>query len=502
MRYLPLLTLCAAAIAFRLPVLVNAKAANSDMAVVGLQAMHILRGEWDWNLWGTGYQSSVDASLTALLFAVFGHAPFVLTLVAVLSHLLLVGFAFTVLRAQFRPWPAAFLSLPVVLTPMAINYNLIMVQRASCMTLFVASVWLLASASSARRSLVRYALGAFCVCLSVYFDLYGAQWLPACAVFALLCVLDGPPNAVLRIRRLLAIALGFVLGIGSFVLLRSRAHGSDGQVGIVIERIPSNLRLFWDTCLPYTLGFKTFFNNGNSGTEQWIAPSWFRPFQLLGVLIVGANLVFADVARGWRRIPWSIRRLGVLGVLVSASSIGAFLISVMPVDSWSSRYLAPIILVLPFTFAPAAYLLPSRLSLVALSPYLVSAAVSGWMSFGRDYTKDGWPAPTVRGQAREESQLADTLRAKGVTVGAAQYWLAYRLTYLFDENPIIVPNDPGADRYAPYRAQFDAARTVAHIFHPTMPWARPEDLQRTLEARGARFEKILVANFTVFIEHR
>ena len=45
---------------------------NSDAAVVGLQAMHILHGEWSWFLWGAGYQASFDAVLVAAAFAVTG----------------------------------------------------------------------------------------------------------------------------------------------------------------------------------------------------------------------------------------------------------------------------------------------------------------------------------------------------------------------------------------------------------------------------------------------
>ena len=43
----PALLLVAAVVA-RLPALINARGVNSDAAVVGLQAMHILRGEWSW----------------------------------------------------------------------------------------------------------------------------------------------------------------------------------------------------------------------------------------------------------------------------------------------------------------------------------------------------------------------------------------------------------------------------------------------------------------------
>ena len=56
----PWLAVLVASILFRLPPLINAAGTNSDAAIVGVQAMHILRGEWSWFLLGSGYQTSVD----------------------------------------------------------------------------------------------------------------------------------------------------------------------------------------------------------------------------------------------------------------------------------------------------------------------------------------------------------------------------------------------------------------------------------------------------------
>jgi len=60
--WLPPLLLVVVSVLARLPALVNARGVNSDAAVVGLQAMHILHGEWSWFLWGAGYQASFDAT--------------------------------------------------------------------------------------------------------------------------------------------------------------------------------------------------------------------------------------------------------------------------------------------------------------------------------------------------------------------------------------------------------------------------------------------------------
>ena len=71
---------------------------HSDAAVVGLQAMHVLNGEWSWFLWGAGYQASIDAIFVAAGFAITGSSALTLMLVPLIGYLILVGLAFDVLR--------------------------------------------------------------------------------------------------------------------------------------------------------------------------------------------------------------------------------------------------------------------------------------------------------------------------------------------------------------------------------------------------------------------
>jgi len=490
-------------LAFRTPVLVNASAVNSDMAVVGLQAMHILRGEWHWYLWGTGYQAPIDSLLTAFVFALVGSSPRALGLVPVLGHLVFVACVFAVLKAKFTRWQAFLLTLPAVFTPMAVNYNLIMVQRLACTLMFGVSIWLLDRARLARRPLVHYALGTWCAVVSVYFDLFGLQWLPSLLAFAFLCALDAPRPSRIAVKRCGASAAGALVGFATFLSLRRLGQGSSDQVGLDFKRIPVNFALLREDCLPWALGYRIFFNNGMAETAEWMTPPWFKVWQVSGAIVVALGVVFAAAAFLSKRIPWPVRRLGIFGVLVTASTLGAFVVSVMPNDQWGTRYLAPMILVLPLTLAPAVYRLrTARRAALAIAIYTVSAAVGGWMSYGLDYRRDIWPAPTTVGQAEEEKQLAAFLRQQGILVGAAQYWLAYRLTFLFQEKHLIVPLEPLQDRYPPYRKAFDDAREVAYIAHPSMPWITGPNLAMDLYGRHARYERYLVARYTVFIEHR
>ena len=110
---LPLLLLLVGSVVARLPALVNARGVNSDAAVVGLQAMHILHGEWSWFLWGAGYQASFDAVLVAAAFAVTGPSALTLMAVPLIGHLVLVGLVYDVLRRVVGRGSAAVACLPL-----------------------------------------------------------------------------------------------------------------------------------------------------------------------------------------------------------------------------------------------------------------------------------------------------------------------------------------------------------------------------------------------------
>ena len=144
---------------FRLPPLYNANAINSDAAVVGLQAMHILRGEWAFRLWGAGYQGVIDSALVALFFRILGPTPLAVYLVPFTGLLVMVMLAFDVLRRRLPPISAATCVMPLVFSGMANNTPMIVVMRQTLATTLVLGIWLAGrrrdltdSASSVSRS--------------------------------------------------------------------------------------------------------------------------------------------------------------------------------------------------------------------------------------------------------------------------------------------------------------------------------------------------------------
>ena len=122
---LPLVFLLVASVVARLPALINARGVHSDAAVVGLQAMHILHGEWSWFLWGAGYQASFDAALVAAGSAITGPSALTLMAVPLIGHLVLVGLAYDTVRRAVAPAVgragAVLACLPLVFAPQSVN---------------------------------------------------------------------------------------------------------------------------------------------------------------------------------------------------------------------------------------------------------------------------------------------------------------------------------------------------------------------------------------------
>jgi hypothetical protein len=501
-RSAPLLTLLTIAIVHALPELLNAADLHSDAAVVGLQAKHLLHGEWSWFLWGSGYQTSVDSVITAALFLAFGSTPLALTLSPFLGYLTLVVFAYATVRRRFERWQAALLIAPLVVVTGPLHIYMFSPPRQASLTLVFAAIWLLDAAPFARRPGPRLAGGALLGGLACFADPYALLFLPALCVFLVLTASDTP--APHRLRELAAGLAGGGLGLLPMWLLTHTAQASHGEVQLHADLVTHNLGLLEDSCLPYFLGTTAYFSPAVPVVAVWPAPPWFRVVQLAGPGLLLLGIAFGGVALISRRFPFSVRRLAVLGALMLPITLLAFLVSVMVMDRLSARYLVAIVLMAPFALGPALLALGPRRFALLLAPYLLSATVAGWLGYG-GHVRGPW---IVRSDERtsDEAALGALLCSHGISAGIADYWVAYRLTFLFDERAIIVPRHEMLDRYPPYRATVAAQKRIAYIFDP---WRSKEDLATTaanIEAGQTEFsahvETLHAGRYTVILLQR
>jgi hypothetical protein len=181
-----------------------------------------------------------------------------------------------------------------------------------------------------------------------------------------------------------------------------------------------------------------------------------------------------------------------------------FLTSVMVMDHFSMRYLASIPLLAPFALVPLLVSLgPKRLAWLLVAP-LAAAGISGWVSFGPD-VRGPFVAPRPEGPT-DEARLHDALSREGVSYAMADYWTAYRVTFVTQEGLVVVPTHEKQDRYRPYRDAFERAPRVAYLVDPKRSSEAPEAVGEAL-AKGdlcgkGRIHRADVGRFVVFVLER
>ena len=472
---------------FRLPPLLNARSTNSDAAVVGLQAIHLLQGERSAFLWGSGYQTSADAYVAAGFFALAGPTPLALMLSALSLHVGATWLVFATLRRRLDPWTSLLASLPLVFAP----------PRQLGITLAVAALWALdGAAQRSRHPNAWLALGGLLYGLAISADPYPLVLAPIVLVIGY-GALGTAPRPLARAPLLGAAVLA---GLAPFALLHASARGTSGPMGLTTSVLHRNWKLLVDECLPWALSYKVYYAHHVMDYLPWDAPVLVQAVQITGALVAGALVAVGLGALFVRKVPLPIRRLGFAGALAWPITIGGFLGSVMVMDLFSMRYLAVLTLMLPFASVPAAWMLGRTRFAVLIAPHLVASALGGWVSYG----------PFVRGpvpvletpELRDDYALLDLLRARRITYAEADYWASYRLTFLFREHVIVVPTNPTEDRYAPYRRAFEAAPTFAYVFDPGRSREDIAEAEAQLVRTNARVEKTHVGTLAVFLVTR
>jgi hypothetical protein len=500
-KALPSALLFALSFAFRLPELVHADEVNSDAAVVGLQAMHLARGEISPFLWGSGYQTSTDSFVAMLFFAPLGATPFALKLSALSLHVLLTFFAFWTLRRRLPEWIAFVITLPLVFTPAAVHSYALNPPRQASLTLAFAAFFALDSCSASARPLLLAALGGALASLAPFADPYALLLAPLVGLFGLLCARDGGASPAVVARRAGAQAAGAIAGAIPLLLLWRHPGAKHGVTTMTMDVVPRTWRLFLDPCLPWALSTKPFTSDG-AGYYPWEAPAGFRVVQWIGAAVFVAGMLAGIALFFVRRIPWEVRRVGLVGGLGLPLTSVAFLGSTMVMDHFSMRYLAAIVLMSPFAFAPAAWLArarPARVG-VLLAPYLASAAVGGWVSFGAD-VRGAWIAPRPP-RPTDEEKLEEALATRGIKFAMGDYWASYRLSFVMKERVVFVPKHAAEDRYPPHRAAFGAAPSWAYVFDPLRSRESLAETEQELRQEDPGLERLTCGRYTVFIVHR
>lgn len=455
-RWVTIALLIALSFAARFHALANPDTTNSDAAIVGLQGLHVLRGELSPLLWGSTYQTSVDAIVAAGFFAVLGATPFALMLSALSLHVALTVLVYRLLEAALGRGRAFVLSLLLVFTGAAIHSYALYPPRQAALALGVAALFALdracrADALSARWPML--AFGGALTTFSLFADPYALLLVPGAGVLALFAIMARDPRE--RGARALAVGLGALLGAVPLVLLARHPSWKSGEAGLALGVFARNARLLWSPCGPWAFGTAVYHPETALNYVPWTPPLVVRVVQSIGGTLLVLGAFVAPVAAFSSRVSSHARRLGLAGAAIAWGTLAGFLLSVMVMDHFSMRYLAAAIIAAPLSLAPIASV--SVVSLRAMATWVAPILASGWIG---GWASVGTMSPAARD---DERALLGDLEREGVRAAVGDYWVSYRLTFLTQERLVVVPTHPAQDRYAAYRAALAAAPRVAYI---------------------------------------
>ncbi len=502
-----LLAIAAAALAARLPFLLRAdRFFDSDEAVEGLMARHVLGGEHPLFLWGQRYKGVPEVYLTAAVFHVASPGVLALKAVTLACFVVFLWLNFSLLArvcSRRVAWIAtAFL---VAGPPSLVLWSLS--GSAEVVTTFVAGSLLLLAADTWRRTGSRRAmltaaaaLGAglwiqqfilyYVVSLAVTAALITPSWQTALRErFGQLPLWARAVAAACFAIAALYLALGTIafatsgVHLDAFGVTASVTHpqkmwwiaGASAAAGMCVAAAAHFRRALVGPALAFLAGYAPALVGriGNHGLGApiarldaaglraaapdiahvmlpilfgWRDPTGQPTVSTLSAIVLAA-IAALSYSRAWQRKTTPFFHIFplVAGAMFLAS--GAY------VDAQSYRYLMPVYAALPAIYAIGVDDAWRRSRAGAVARAGLACAVFGAQQIAW-YTR---LAPD-----REAQQALACLDAEGIRSASAGYWLSYKLTFLSNERIVVSPVD-GMDRYRPYTERTAGAPRVDAI---------------------------------------
>jgi hypothetical protein len=446
---------------------------DSDEAVVGLMAMHVLRGRVPAFYWGQAYGGTLEVFPVAGLFALFGPHTLLLKAVPVALSAAVAWLVWRIGRRTVREpaatvgallflvWPAFFIwmstkergfywaALALALGAMLLTLRL--AERDSRLELFALGLLL--------------GLGWWTTPQILYVALPAGVWL----VRRRPSVLRGTPLVV----------VGAALGAAPWLAANVGHHWPSRWQSLQPEPnwYLSHLWGFFWRGFPRAYGLSLAFSG------KWLAPGLAIP-------------IFALILGGFAWALW--RRPEGCGLLLGTCLAYPFLYASMP-PGWLPEPRYVLFLSPPVALLLGRVIISSSKGPPAWAAWLGAAALVSasvlWMLRGAVPIEIGTPdkpPPT------EMAALIDALESRRVDRVFADYWIAYRLSFESRERIIATPFE-GAMRSAAYDQLVRAGRRPAYVFVEGSVF--DPFFATSVEKRGFRYERVVVNGFVVYTPH-
>jgi 4-amino-4-deoxy-L-arabinose transferase-like glycosyltransferase len=483
---------------------------NADEAVVALMARHTLQGRWPVFFYGQAYMGSLDASLVALGFSIFGQKVVVIRAVQVL---LFLGTVYTtmlltklILRSET---PAILAGLLMALPTVNVTLYSTISLGGYGETMLLGNLLILLTIKIAndprgiRLYLVWGLLGGLAFWafgLSLVFIIPGffvILW----KTFRDLSRRDGAMRMVVLVLALLIGALPWL----AQALAQGPALYIQELSGSAIEGASSDNYWLAVTSRMFNLlllGGSVILGMRPPWEARWLALP-FLPFVLAFWLTVAAYAVMRLREPGFDRTG---RRLlaGVVGTLL----IG-FVFTPFGADP-SGRYFLP--LAVPMAVFGADLLAGPNSRVEHPWRIVLLVAILAFNVWGT-YQSASQNPPGLTTQFDRvtwidhsfDQPLMEFLEEEGEYRGYSNYWVAYPLAFLSEEKLIYIPKlpyhedfryTPRDNRYDPYNQEVASSNRVAYI--TTNHEALDDELREALRELNVTWQERRFGNYLVY----
>jgi 4-amino-4-deoxy-L-arabinose transferase-like glycosyltransferase len=484
---------------------------NADEAIVALMARHTLNGEWQTFFYGQAYMGSLDTTLVAAGFYLFGQKVFVIRIVQIIIYGFLILTTAYLGRMIFKSeriglLAALFLAIPSVNTTLYTTISLGGYGEA----LLIGNLLMIASLKATPdRSFRWYAiwgllsgLGFWAFGMTLVFILptailLGYKLAQSGGVQSILGAVTGVISIIIGAAPLLI--WGFENGFGMMLseFLGSAISGaSDINFFLSIYEHTINLFLFGSTVL---------FGLRPPWGISWLAVPLI-PFALaFWLLVIGITIRSLRVWDGA-----SVGRWLLVGVTLTLMM--GFVLTPFGADP-SGRYFLPILV--PLAIFAGEFV--ENLIIRGIARVWISLTVSGVLLFNFLGTVQS-AARTPPGLTTQfdsvtwldhsyDEALIEFLERKGEVRGYTNYWVAYPLAFLSEERIIFIPKLPyhqdfrytnRDNRYHPYDLEVAKSDQVAYITtnHPDLD----QRLASIFRDEDISWEEAWIGDYHVFYD--
>ncbi len=490
---------------------------NSDEAIVGLMARHILNGERPIFFYGQAYMGSLDAFLVAFAFKIFGIHIWVIRLVQIFLYSLTLIFFYMFVIIAFDDDRIAFFStLLMVIAPI----NVVLYTTVSlggygeAFLIGVVSYYI-------SIKLLKYFQSSKIIRKKDYFRLFLlgllcglGLWTNAISLIfsvpSLILVLAFLIQIKIKTKKLIKIVLieGFGFLLGSFLWWFSFITGMNAQIfselagnAVAVEKVG-----FFSRVINHLISFLLFAPTVTIGLRPpWsIQPIslWFTPF-VIGFWVITLYLIVKYFKLLNEIGKKAIYLVSISGLIL----ISGFIFSSFGVDP-SGRYFLPLTFLLTiFGGVVIGQQQKSILYKILISIVLIFY-IYGYISLSMQQPKitTQFYGPAVINHEKIY-ELSEFLTENGEHYGYTNYWVAYPLAFISDETILSIPALPyhldlrytsRDDRYPPYRQKVRESGKVFYI--TTNNPALDNLIIENLNNKTIKYKYIEIGDYHVFYD--